>query len=289
MILSAAYGPLAGFLGRVGLPGLRVHRPDRRHGLAGGLVVAGPVRIPGRNRRARIAGTIAIAGFALAHASGHTGAGRVQGLATTATVALIAAFIAAGLWAGRGHWDRLAQHVSIDRSPPAAFFVGLVLVSYAYTGWNAAAYVAGELDDPHRGVSRAVGAGTGVVIALYLGLNVVIALGLPIAELRSRAALDPSAVERSAALASESLFGPRGGALVSILSGLVLLASLERPDPDRPPRGPGDGPRRPVARNACSSAGCRRGPRRSWPWRRPCCCGPAGSSRFCSPPAWGWH
>ena len=58
----------------------------------------------------------------------------------------------------------------------------LVYISYAYTGWNAAAYLAGEVGDPGRRLPRAMLLGTVAVVALYLGLNAVYALALPAAE-----------------------------------------------------------------------------------------------------------
>src|SRR5438270_271816 len=41
-----------------------------------------------------------------------------------------------------------------------ALALGLVYVSYAYFGWNTAAYVAGEMRDPARTLPRALVAGT---------------------------------------------------------------------------------------------------------------------------------
>ncbi|MGK7312618.1 MAG: APC family permease [Candidatus Longimicrobiales bacterium M2_2A_002] len=54
---------------------------------------------------------------------------------------------------------------------PGGLFVALVLVMFTYSGWNAAAYVAGELRDPGRTVPRSLFWGTGIVIVLYLALN----------------------------------------------------------------------------------------------------------------------
>ncbi len=36
----------------------------------------------------------------------------------------------------------------------------LVYISYAYTGWNAASYLAGEIGDPGRRLPRAILIGT---------------------------------------------------------------------------------------------------------------------------------
>ena len=44
---------------------------------------------------------------------------------------------------------------------------------YAYSGWNAATYIAGEIHDPQRSLPLAILAATLIVIALYVGLNAV--------------------------------------------------------------------------------------------------------------------
>ena len=52
-------------------------------------------------------------------------------------------------------------------------------VSYAYSGWNGAAYIAGEVRDPARALPRALVLGTGLVTVLYLALNVVYLCAVP--------------------------------------------------------------------------------------------------------------
>jgi APA family basic amino acid/polyamine antiporter len=103
----------------------------------------------------------------------------------------------------------------------------LVYISYAYTGWNAASYLAGEISDPGRRLPQAILIGTAGVIALYLGLNTVYALALPAAEVRAIAERDGfSAVAPIAELAARRLFGPTVSAPLSIAVGLTMLAPL---------------------------------------------------------------
>ncbi len=54
---------------------------------------------------------------------------------------------------------------------PSAWLLALIPVMFAYSGWNAAAYVAEEMRDPGRNVPRALAFGTLAVIAIYLLLN----------------------------------------------------------------------------------------------------------------------
>src|SRR5258706_8988897 len=53
----------------------------------------------------------------------------------------------------------------------AGFAISLVYVVYAYTGWNAAAYIAGNLEKPEKNLPRSLIIGTLVVMLVYLSLN----------------------------------------------------------------------------------------------------------------------
>jgi APA family basic amino acid/polyamine antiporter len=56
---------------------------------------------------------------------------------------------------------------------PAQFVISLLWVMVAYSGWNAATYVAEELKRPERTLPSALAAGTAVVTALFIGLNLI--------------------------------------------------------------------------------------------------------------------
>nr|GFD09076.1 hypothetical protein [Tanacetum cinerariifolium] len=71
----------------------------------------------------------------------------------------LVAFILAGLVAGKPQALSFVPDVAGWRallSP--TFAVSLVYVSYAYSGWNAAAYLTGEIDQPQRNLGRYRGA-----------------------------------------------------------------------------------------------------------------------------------
>ena len=55
----------------------------------------------------------------------------------------------------------------------------MIPVMFAYTGWNAASYVAEEIRDPSRNVPLALAIGTAAVIAIYVLLNVLYLYVLP--------------------------------------------------------------------------------------------------------------
>lgn len=96
--------------------------------------------------------------------------------------------------------------------PVGAFAVTLVWISFAYSGWNAAVYVAGELREPERTLPRALALATVGVAFLYVALNAVFVHAAPVAALAGQAEVG--------AIAAEAL----GGSIArSLLSGVVAL------------------------------------------------------------------
>jgi APA family basic amino acid/polyamine antiporter len=155
---------------------------------------------------------------AIPHAAHARLGGRVQVAVTVAEIVLVLAFVAAG--AARGDPARL---VAGGEGPLAsigtpAFAVALVYVSFAYSGWNGAVYLAGEVRDPARTLPRALLLGTSVVVALYLALNVVFLAAAPAAEL--------AGVVEVGHVAAVSLLGPRAGGALSGVVALALAASV---------------------------------------------------------------
>jgi len=112
-----------------------------------------------------------------------------------------------------------AQTTAMPKGDGSGGWIGLgrayLKVYFAYSGWNAALYVAGEIDQPDRNLPRALVGGTGLVTALY----VLLCLGF--LALFGFAGL-PSVGEAGTAAAVE-LFG---SAAVVGVAGLILLAMV---------------------------------------------------------------
>jgi len=171
----------------------------------------------------KLAAVALVAGLTLLHMFDVSLGSRFQTVFTALKVSLILAFIGAGLWVGNGSWANLATVLPGASSSPlsGAFATQLFWVSFAYAGWNAAAYVAGEMKEPGRNLPRALLIGTGVVTLLYLALNLVFLYAAPAAELS--ALQTGREVGTSAALA---LFGQRAGAWLSSLIALALVSAV---------------------------------------------------------------
>jgi APA family basic amino acid/polyamine antiporter len=96
----------------------------------------------------------------------------------------------------------------------------LFYVMFAYSGWNAASYLAGEVKNPGRILPRSLLLGTGLVFVLYLALNLVFAYAVPLKDVGFANA------EQVPQLAVENLFGARASSVFSVAVGLTFLATV---------------------------------------------------------------
>ncbi len=99
-----------------------------------------------------------------------------------------------------------------------AFAVALIYVNYAYTGWNAATYVTGELDNPQRNLPIVLAVGTAVVLLLYLLLNYTFLSAAPISSLEGK-------LEIGVIVADQALGSAAGKAMGAVLA-LLLISTV---------------------------------------------------------------
>ena len=231
--LTEAYGPLAGFLSGwvsflIGFGG-----PIAASASAAARYFLAPMGLEGASATIaqRAVASAAILGFAAVHASGRSRTVRVQGGMTLVKLAILGLLAVAGLAAGWGNWGHLDDRPPMTRGLLVTMASSLVYISYAYTGWNGVSYIAGEVERPQVVLPRAILLGTGLVLALYLALNVAYALALPAAEVR-RIVEEPGntqgvdAVAPIVEIAAKRLCGPRVSGPLSMAIGLTLLASV---------------------------------------------------------------
>lgn len=110
------------------------------------------------------------------------------------------------------------QPTAAAAAPVLYSLSALVPIFFTYSGWNAAAYVAGEFSNPTRDVPRALLWGTLAVTALYVGLNSAILHVMPIQELTGSGAPVLDAAQR--------LLGSAGGIVVGALVLVALSSSV---------------------------------------------------------------
>lgn len=138
-------------------------------------------------------------------------------------VAIIVSAAAVGKGSLRGFSEVSTAYAEQDAfATSAAFATSLIFVLFCFCGWNAAAYVASELNEPQRDLPRALLLGTGAVLFLYLGLNSVYLYGAGIDELAAEANAGRSEV---GLFAARRLFGPWGVNLMTLVIATSILAS----------------------------------------------------------------
>jgi APA family basic amino acid/polyamine antiporter len=108
-----------------------------------------------------------------------------------------------------GDWNLLTS---------SGFAVSLVFVVYAYTGWNASAYIAGNLENPAKNLPRSLILGTFIVAVVYLSLNAMFLYSATFSELNS--------VNDIGNVVANKLFGTKAGAVFSGLFSFALLSTL---------------------------------------------------------------
>jgi basic amino acid/polyamine antiporter, APA family len=231
--LHAAYGPLPAFLSGwvsflIGFAG-----PSAAAAFGSAKYVVKPFQVSGSDNSLveRALATAAIVVLATIQVSGRKRTARVQGWITAVVMAGLGSFAVAGLVVGWPHLANLDDLTPLNSTLAVTLMSSMAYIYYAYTGWNAAAYLAGEVRDPQRQLPRAILLGTAGVLVLYVALNTVYALALSAADIRAivddprnRAGLD--AVAPIAQLAAARLFGPEWSTLLSLAIGLMFLSTL---------------------------------------------------------------
>jgi len=153
------------------------------------------------------------------HGTSTRAGSRLQVIVTALKVVVLLVFIAAGTVVGEGQPISFAPSTaSWQAMLSPAFAVSLVFVSYAYSGWNAAVYLTGEIDNPSRNLSRILLVGTAIVLFLYVGLNYVFLRSTPIAGLKGQVEVG--------FVAATSLFGTLGGRLMGGVIAALLVSTV---------------------------------------------------------------
>lgn len=158
--------------------------------------------------------------FTLIHARGIEVGAKVQNFLTILKVILIVGLIILGFSLGRGDMGHFAQGggFKFDFGGWKTIGLSLMWIMFAYSGWNASAYIGSEIKDPRKNLPRSLILGTGVVLALYLLLNVFYVYAVPPDKM--------TGVISIGGLAVGNLFGPSFERVLSVLIAVALFSSL---------------------------------------------------------------
>lgn len=224
-LLSRIYHPAVGFLSGWVSVVVGFSAPIAAAAMAMGQYLT-PVLVEGGVIRAAskpmVVTTVAVAAvtiISLVHLFDVRVVSRFQISFTTLKVSLILALIVCGFALATAQPVAFAPDRESLRSLfTPGFAASLVYVMYAYSGWNAAIYVAGDIRNPGRNLPLSLVFGTIVVILLYAPLNAVFLYSAPIEEMKGQVEVGY--------IAAGHIFGGTGGLVMGLLISIGLVSAI---------------------------------------------------------------
>jgi APA family basic amino acid/polyamine antiporter len=158
--------------------------------------------------------------FTFIHYRGIKTGAKIQNFLTVLKVVLIAVLLFAGFASGKGDFSNFTVSESSASGFAGLKTMGLSLmwIMFAYSGWNASTYLGAEIKNPAKILPRSLIYGTGIVIVLYLALNVLYVYGIRAEEMKG--------VISIGGLAMGNLFGRSAEVLFSLIIAFALFSSL---------------------------------------------------------------
>ena len=178
------------------------------------LATAFPVLPP------KITATTLIVLMVLIHTRTYRESSSGQYLLTLLKLLLIAAFVLTAFSTGGdfSHQVTGASLLNAGEILSGAGAIALIYVTYAYSGWNAATYILGELEHPQRDLPRALIVGCALVTVLYVLLNTAFLTSASISSMTGEVEI--------AFIVAETVLGDSGAFVVSLLLSGVLISTV---------------------------------------------------------------
>lgn len=158
--------------------------------------------------------------LAILHARSRRVSGVTQTAFTAIKIVLITAFILAAfiLTTDPQPLDLIPSKTDPKVMTSVPYGIALIYVSYAYTGWNAATYISGEMKSPQRDLPKVLFFGTALVTVLYVVLNLAFLYAAPTDALQGKVEIGYIVADR--------IFGETGGRLVGGMLALLLVSTV---------------------------------------------------------------
>ncbi|MDG1389791.1 MAG: amino acid permease [Halioglobus sp.] len=169
---------------------------------------------------AKVSASVLIIAVVVVHSRTHHESSAGQYYLTALKLMLILLFIGYALIQRPEYSDQLALNdADLFRdifSSDAA--IALIYVTYAFSGWNAATYILGEIENPARYLPRILMIGCGLVAVVYVALNIVFLSSAPIEALRGELEI--------AYVVAHYMIGPEAGFFVSLVLAGILTSTV---------------------------------------------------------------
>lgn len=183
------------------------------------------VRTQGLDWPVHHTGAAIIVAVTLLHAFSLRLSVRLQNVLVATKLLLVAGFVVAGLALGKLSWPDWQPATRTPGFPWRAFFENQLWITFAFSGWNAAVYVAGSFREPRRDVPWAVLTGFGIVAALYMLVNWIFVANLTPEHAAAVLRYDETRVTLGH-LVMDEIAGPTSGRLVSLCAAAALVSSI---------------------------------------------------------------
>jgi APA family basic amino acid/polyamine antiporter len=170
--------------------------------------------------RGQLLASALIASFTILNCLGVGRTAKVQNVLTATKLTVILGFVMLAFSVGTGSWSHFSEPAirTSTVSLPTQFFVSLLWVMVGYSGWNAATYVAEEVRRPERTLPAALGVGTVIVAALFVGLNVTFIYAMRLESMKGEIAIG--------SLSALHLFGPNVAGVFSALMAICIVSTV---------------------------------------------------------------
>jgi APA family basic amino acid/polyamine antiporter len=158
--------------------------------------------------------------FTLIHYRGIKYGAKIQNALTFLKIGLILILLISGFLSGEGNFNHFNQGSRIASGISGWQTIGLSLmwIMFAYSGWNASTYLGAEIKNPSKVLPLSLLSGTGIVIVLYLGINILYVYGINPEDMKG--------VISVGGLAMGNLFGRSADIIFSLMIAVALFSSL---------------------------------------------------------------
>jgi APA family basic amino acid/polyamine antiporter len=142
-----------------------------------------------------------------------------QNILTILKIAALGGIILLGVFFGNGDTSHFTPFLDWQKIGGFSLFASAFIpVIFAYSGWNAVIYIAGEVENPERNLPRALLWANLIVIGLYLAINAVYIYAVPVTEMKGAL--------RVSEVATTALFGYQTSALITGIITVSILGAL---------------------------------------------------------------
>lgn len=153
--------------------------------------------------------------------------GGFQKIATSIKILLLLGFIICGLFTvSQNGITFFPSSITAHNVFSLPFAAAMFFVSFAYSGWNASSYIAGEIENPGKTIPRSLLIGTLVVTVLYVGLNYIFLKVAPLPELQVIFTDHGPTNIDTGYVAGKYIFGSNGAIAVSLIISLLLISTI---------------------------------------------------------------